>query len=64
MSINVSLTLYSKVNQLQAEIDKDKAVLIEQREAMDKLGRLREALALAGEERAALEVELTEAQNR
>ena len=31
---------------------------------MDELGRLLEALALAREERSALEVELTKAQNR
>ena len=35
-----------------------------QRESMDELGRLRKALALAREEKAALEVELGKAQNK
>ncbi|ACV63894.1 hypothetical protein Dtox_3149 [Desulfofarcimen acetoxidans DSM 771] len=47
----------------RAEIDKEKAVLAAQREAMDEIGRLREALALAREERAVLEVELSKAKN-
>lgn len=48
----------------RAEIDKERAVLAAQREYMDETGRLREALALAREERAALEVEMTKIQNR
>ena len=48
----------------RSEIDKERAVLAAQRESMDETGRLREALALAREERAALEVELTKEQNR
>ena len=48
----------------RAEIDKERAVLAAQRESMDETGRLREALALSREERAALEVELTKVQNR
>jgi DNA-binding transcriptional regulator YiaG len=47
-----------------AEIEKERAILAVQRESMDEIGRLREALALAREERAALEVELTKLQNR
>ena len=45
----------------RSEIDKERAVLAAKREAMDELGRLREALALAREEKAALEVELSKA---
>jgi len=48
----------------RAEIDKERAVLAAQRDSMDETGRLREALALAREERAALEVELTKVQNK
>ena len=48
----------------RADIDKERAVLAAQREAMDEIGRLREALALAREERAALEVEISKAQNK
>ena len=47
----------------RAEIDKERAVLVAQREAMDEIGRLREALALAREEKAAIEVELSKTQN-
>jgi len=49
----------------KAELDKGKPVLAAQRESIDETtGRLREALALVREERAVLEVELTEAKNR
>ena len=48
----------------KAEIDKERAVLAAQRDSMDETGRLREALSLAREERATLEVELTKLQNR
>ena len=48
----------------RAEIDKERAVLAAQRESMDETGRLREALALAREEKAVLEVEQAKAQNR
>ena len=48
----------------RAEIDKERAVLAAQRETMDETGRLREMLALAREEKASLEVELSKAQNK
>ena len=48
----------------RAELDKERIVLTAQRGAMDELGRLREALALAREEKATLDVELSKAQNR
>ena len=43
----------------RAEIDKEWAVLAAQRESMEEIIRLREALALSREEKAVLEVELT-----
>ena len=46
----------------RAEIDKERAVLAAQLESMDETGRLREALSLSREERAAMEVELTKVQ--
>lgn len=48
----------------RSEIDKERAVLAAQRESMEEIGRLREALALSREERAALEVELTKIQKK
>lgn len=49
----------------RAEIEKDRAVLEAQRAAMEEIGKIREALALAREQKADLEVRLTQlAQSR